>query len=515
MASITIFEGLLYAAVLGTIWISVLAIYRLFFHPLAQYPGPKLAACSQLWFIRAWTSGRYPFVMRHQVHDRYGDVVRIAPNELSFRSPVAYKDIYARVSKEGQFLKSEILYSTGSAAMRPNIVFSRDPQDHRQQRNGLSHAFSGHSLNEAQAVIEDYTELFINQIGEKGGPETNGVDVSIVYNWLTFDIIGQLTFGESFDCIKQWKHSEWVTLILDFATQLSLGTVLNRLSVPTFCVSLFLPTTLKNNLISHDRITDGKILRLIRDSKGQDDEHKQSLEKSYFFDRTIRESEFDPVHLREQAKVMMLAGSETTATFLAGITYLLLNTPETLVKLQKEVRSAFSSKKEITKDSTLKLQYLSGVIEEGLRLFPPAPFGLPRVCPPGAMIDGRAVPEGTVVSVDSFAMSHDARNFSDPDVFRPERWVGVGTEDNLSASRPFSIGRRACLGFKIAYMEARTILAMMVYTYNWELVNADLQWFEEVRFHMTWKKPQLLVRFHPRQQKPEHCVAPEQLQPHS
>ncbi|KAG7424300.1 Cytochrome P450 monooxygenase BOA3 [Fusarium oxysporum f. sp. raphani] len=341
--------------------------------------------------------------------------------------------------------------------MRPNIVFSRDPQDHRQQRNELSHAFNGHSLNEAQAVIEDYTELFITQLGEKGGPETKGVDVSIVYNWLTFDIIGKmapppqfdpswsnayakqghLTFGEPFDCVKEWKHSEWVTLILDFAAQLSFGTVLNRLSVPTFCVSLFLPTTLKNNLISHDRVTDGKIFRLIQDSKAQDDKHKQSLQKSYFFDRTIRESEFDPVHLREQAKVMMLAGSETTATFLAGITYLLLKNPETLVKLQNEVRSAFTSKKEITKDSTLKLQYLSGVIGEGLRLFPPAPFGLPRVCPPGAMIDGCAVPEGTVVSVDSFAMSHDARNFSDPDVIMPSANSSLFTVEPPDKYKPF------------------------------------------------------------------------------
>ncbi|KAF5251100.1 hypothetical protein FANTH_3773 [Fusarium anthophilum] len=509
MASITVFQGVLCAVALGIIWISVLAIYRLFFHPLAQYPGPKLAACSQLWFIQAWTSGRYPFVMRQQVHDKYGDVVRIAPNELSFRSPVAYKDIYGRVSKEAQFLKSEVLYSTGSTAMRPNIVFSRDPQDHRQQRNEISHAFSGHSLIEAQAVIEDYTELFVTQLLEKGGPGTKGVDVSIAYNWLTFDIIGQLTFGEPFDCVKLWKHSEWVTLILDFAAQLSLGTVLNRLSVPTFCLSLFMPTSLKNNLISHDQITDGKIARLIQDNKAQDDKQERSLRKSYFFGRTLREGEFEPVHLREQAKVMMLAGSETTATFLAATTYFLLSNPETLVKLQKEIRSAFSSKKEITKDSALKLQYLSGVIEEGLRLFPPAPFGLPRVCPPGAMIDGHAVPEGTIVSVDSFAMSHDAWNFSDPDVFRPERWVGGGTKDDLAASRPFSIGRRACLGVKLAYMEARTILAMMVYTYDWELINPDLHWFDEVRFHMTWKKPELLVRFHPRNHEAEYSEAPK------
>ncbi|EXK75986.1 hypothetical protein FOQG_19252 [Fusarium oxysporum f. sp. raphani 54005] len=198
MASTTILEWLLYAAAPGIIWISVLVIYRLFFHPLAQYPGPKLAACSQLWFIQAWTRGRYPFVMK-QVHDKYGDVVRIAPNELSFQSPVAYKDIYARASKEAQFLKSEVLYSTHPSAARPNIVFSRDPQDHRQQRNEISHAFSGKSLSEAQVVIEDYTELFVTQLVEKGGPKTEGVDVSVVYNWLTFDIIGEMAHPLQFD----------------------------------------------------------------------------------------------------------------------------------------------------------------------------------------------------------------------------------------------------------------------------------------------------------------------------
>lgn len=82
-------------------------------------------------------------------------------------------------------------------------------------------------------VIEDYTELFVTQLLEKGGPKTEGVDVSVVYNWLAFDIIGEiahplqlyqcrpntcmkqghLALGESFDCVKQWKGSEWVTLI--------------------------------------------------------------------------------------------------------------------------------------------------------------------------------------------------------------------------------------------------------------------------------------------------------------
>jgi cytochrome P450 len=129
-----------------------------------------------------------------QVHDKYGDVVRIAPNELSFRTPTAYRNIYDRApKKEPQFLKSEILYNTRPSTARPNIVFSRDPHDHRLQRKEISHAFSGKSLNESQVVIERYTESFVTQLVEKGGSKTEGVDVSVVYNWLTFDIIGKMT----------------------------------------------------------------------------------------------------------------------------------------------------------------------------------------------------------------------------------------------------------------------------------------------------------------------------------
>jgi cytochrome P450 len=454
-----------------------------------------------------------------KLHNKYGDIVRVAPNELSFRTPTAHKTIYDRPARnKPQFLKSDIFYNTRPSTAPPNIVFARDPDDHRRQKKEIYHAFSSNSLAKTQTIIDGYTEAFLAQLIKQGGPDTDGVDVSVAYNWLTFDIIGKitspmqlsqcpttyickghLTFGESFNCVTQWRRSEWVSLILDFAELLSLGAVMNRLSVPTFVLSLLLPKSFKSNLIYHDQVTDMKLDHLIRTGNGEDDKNKQSLPQNNFFTRIIRNGVFDPIHLREQSKVMMLAGSETTATFLAGVTYFLLTNPQALARLKDEVRSTFPSEQEITKESTCKLEYLHGVIEEGLRLFPPAPFGLQRVCPPGAVIDGCAIVAGTIVSVDNFVMSHDARFFSNPDEFRPERWIGNGTRDCLDASRPFSTGLRSCLGIKLAYMEARTILSKMVYAYDWEMINPELRWFEEVKFCMIWKKPKLLVRFSPRE----------------
>lgn len=262
-----------------------------------------------------------------------------------------------------------------------------------------------------------------------------------------------------------------------------------RLSIPSFALDVFMPSDISKNATYHDKITEEKINRRIGLVK--------SNSREDFFAFILRDGNFNPVHLREQAKLLMLAGSDTTATFLATVTYLLLKNPASMQKLQHEVRLAFSSAGEITGDSTNNLSYLQAVIEEGLRMLPPSPVGFPRVCP-GGTIDSHFIPAGTDVSVDAYVLAHDDRYFPEPDKFRPERWIGDDTGNEKDASRPFSFGPRACLGINLAYLEARIILAYMVYVYDWELVNQNLEWFKEVRLWTLWEKPGLHVRFHRR-----------------
>lgn len=65
-------------------------IYNLYFHPLSKYPGPKLAAVTNIWWAYASITGRYPWIIEDALK-QYGDVVRIAPNELVFITPQAAK----------------------------------------------------------------------------------------------------------------------------------------------------------------------------------------------------------------------------------------------------------------------------------------------------------------------------------------------------------------------------------------------------------------------------------------
>lgn len=170
--------------------------------------------------------------------------------------------------------------------------------------------------------------------------------------------------------------------------------------------------------------------------------------------------------LTAQAHTLIIAGSETTAVTLTAMLAFLLRYPAKLAILVEEVRSAFSSADQINAEGTMPLTYLFAVIEETLRILPPVPFGLPRMCP-GSVIDGRVVPAGTIVTTSPYTVSHDPEYWHDPEGWHPERWLAREDplysakfdNDNKEASRPFSTGPRVCLGVNLAYIELRMTLA--------------------------------------------------------
>jgi cytochrome P450 len=150
------------------------------------------------------------------------------------------------------------------------------------------------------------------------------------------------------------------------------------------------------------------------------------------------------------------------------------------------------------------MAYLIAVIEEALRLVPPVPAGLHRISP-GAVIDGHYVPKGTTVSVSGWSTTHDERFFHNAREFHPERWLPPNhpfydqtyKDDMKDASKPFLLGPRGCLGINLAYMEMRIILSKLVWHFDWELINEEVDWDTDAQLQLLWKKPELKVRFKP------------------
>lgn len=107
------------------------------------------------------------------------------------------------------------------------------------------------------------------------------------------------------------------------------------------------------------------------------------------------EENISDIQIAAHASDFVLAGSETTATALSCITYYLLHTPHALRALQDEIRGTFSSYGQINASSTAPLRYLQAVALEGMRIYPPLPFPLPRVVPDGGdIVNGHPLPGG-------------------------------------------------------------------------------------------------------------------------
>lgn len=200
--------------------------------------------------------------------------------------------------------------------------------------------------------------------------------------------------------------------------------------------------------------------------------------------------------MRANARLFMTAGTETTATLLSGLTYRLLVNPDKMDKIVAEVRTTFKDESEITMDALARLPYLNACIEEGLRMYPPVPIGLPRRVPEGgAAVVGQWIPRNTVVAVSHWAAYHDATNFRNPMSFVPERFLGDPeyAVDNLAALQPFSAGPRNCLGKNLAYHEMRLLLAMTLWTFDLSLEQESIDWANQKVF-ILWDKRPLMVK---------------------
>jgi len=185
------------AALAVVLYIVTHTIYNLYFHPLSKFPGPFLHRASRLPFIYRNIRGNLSRDVL-ALHERYGNVVRIAPNELAFSSAQAWRDIYGHHPGREELPKARLFYRT--AGVPPSIT-AEDKDNHAMLRGLLKGGFSERSMREQEPIIGGYVDLLIRRLREHcvdpdGKDERTGLerkrrlDMTAWYNWATFDIIG-------------------------------------------------------------------------------------------------------------------------------------------------------------------------------------------------------------------------------------------------------------------------------------------------------------------------------------
>ena len=164
----------------------------------------------------------------------------------------------------------------------------------------------------------------------------------------------------------------------------------------------------------------------------------------------------------DHALTLLLAGHETTANAMTFAVYLLGRHPWALAQVENEIDCVLQGRTPTSGDYP-ELKFLRNVLEETLRLFPPAwMVGRKNLVP--LEIDGYQVKPGSILLAPQWLMHRDSRYFPSPHSFRPERWEAQTPEKG--AYFPFGGGTRVCIGEGFARMEAVLILAALLQKYR-------------------------------------------------
>ncbi|KAH7142783.1 cytochrome P450 [Dactylonectria estremocensis] len=454
-------------------------VYNLFLHPLSKYPGPRLWAVSRLPYSIAWLSGS-GHKRIYELHQEYGDIVRIAPNELVFGAPSAWDDMMGH-RKRGQ---DENGKDPDFWPRNDNLTLvGSDRERHGRLRKILSHGFSAQAMMDQQPIFHQYVSLLIEKL-KVATAKGEAQDMVAWYNWATFDMIGDLMFGESFGCLENSHYHPWVKLIFKHIKGILFSTVLIRFPIINYISRFLIPKDVKRDMETHAEFVEAQVAKRLAFNDARPDFMESMI-------KAREQSQISHLEILANAHNLIVGGSETTATVLSGTTYLLAINQPVLAKLEAELRTCFSKEDEIDLLSVQKLQYMMAVFDEGLRIYPPVPSAIPRKTSSNG---------STIISIWQWPMFHNPKYFKDPESFVPERWLGDPRfdSDQKNALRPFSVGPRNCIGKNLAYAEMRLILARLIWNFHLELDPRSERWLERNVLSFLWEKPELYVRLVPR-----------------
>jgi cytochrome P450 len=203
-----------------------------------------------------------------EFHNRYGNVVRIAPDELAFAHPDAWKEIQGHRKGQPEMEKAQWFYRP--LPDDPLHIVNEGREEHGQLRRQMAHGFSEKAMRDQEPIIRGYVDLLMQQL-RKFAQEDAPVVISDWYNYTTFDIIGDLAFGEPFGCLEGSNYDGWIRGI--FASG-RLGTILQALSffplLKRICFAMT-PQSMRDAHDTHRRFTKEKMLRRMNNTEGRSD----------------------------------------------------------------------------------------------------------------------------------------------------------------------------------------------------------------------------------------------------
>ncbi|KAK6840117.1 hypothetical protein PG987_005983 [Apiospora arundinis] len=446
-----------------TITYLAVIFYRLTFHPLARFPGPKIAACTGLYeaYYQCFKEGggRY-WKEVEEMHRIYGPIVRINPREVHI-SDSQWNDVYKYSSKAS---KPRWFYFRFFGKF-PSTNVAESHELHQLRRGPLNTYFASSNI---QKYIPMVTSLIDKLVDRVNALEGRAVSLSDAYRCLATDVATGFAFGKPFGNLDEPTF--------DHEFNLSVRTVVKVSTFSRHAYGLLLPVlhSMPERFARKMNPAFGRVKWLMETMQScvrrSMDKPEAAPGQNPDVVQTLLASNLPPQEktfprLFSETRSVIMAGTETTGSLLVAITAYILNHPDKMEKLRAELGEAEKAKggAALQYSDIRELPYITGVVNEGLRLANPTPTRLPRVCPDQDLTYGKyVIPMGTTISTCVQDVHNDPAIFERPAEFRPERWTDPKERRRLNRYLlPWGRGMRLCLGMELATIDTYMTVARL------------------------------------------------------
>ncbi|WPB07075.1 uncharacterized protein RHO25_011735 [Cercospora beticola] len=466
------------------VWATQRMFYRLYFHPLAGFPGPRIAAFTRAYefYYDVFLSGDYTFAIK-EMHQRYGPIIRISPHELHIHDPDFEDELYTGASKP----REKYPWALGMFGTSSGFIVAKEHDLHRKRRAPVNSFFSKKAVTELSPLIQGHIQNFCRRVKESQGTGKS-LRLDHAYTALTMDIISDYSYGNSYEALNTPDMmAGWVSAISRGAETLHINKffpwfIYTMKALPAWLVVKLNPSF--GGIIQMQEKQAEDVDEVIKSHGQLKKNGRRTIFHELWDSPELLEKDHNRQHMLNEAQTFIGAGTFTTSSHLTNTTFHLLDNPACLQRLQAELRDTITDASILPPLSSLeKLPYLTAVIQEGHRLAVGVGHRLARISPVRPIqYKDWTIPPGVPVGMSNWITAFDPALFPDPHTFRPERFLHdtEGSDRARKLFSPYSKGTRSCLGMNLAQAELYMTLATVFGSENfdfklWKTVNEDVE----------------------------------------
>lgn len=384
----------------GIVWLAWLVLYRVFFHPLSRFPGPRLAAATfgyEIYYdVFKSPGGQYNHKIR-ELHQGYGPIVRINPEEIHISDPKWFGVLYVG---PGHARDRSVRTNRGNGSVG-SVASSVEHDIHRTRRSAINPYFSKAAIDQLGDQVWEAFELMQAKLTERSEAGHN-VNLGAALGAVTIDVVTRYVYGESWNVLRTPDLGvQWNEVMIEGFNQAPLRKHIPAITfimstIPSWLIKrmsrnaeVFVTAKQRANAVSH------RVWKEIQASAEKPEgDHRPPTVFHGIMDSSLPSADKSMERLADEAFVLVMAGGETTAKVTLVTLVHILQDPSLLARLRGPVDKVMKAGRPSYRELEA-IPLMKAVVQEGVRFACPVTNRATQMAPKEDLeLNGTVIPRG-------------------------------------------------------------------------------------------------------------------------